>query len=669
MIRLHTTKSRLALTALALLLLSVLLLGPARAWAQVYTWARSYGGTAWEVAWTVQQTSDGGYVVGGYTWSSGQGDFWVLKLRGDGTVQWQKTYGGDNDEAADLIYQTSDGGYAVVGYTASFGAGAIDVWILKLREDGTIEWQKTYGGRDEDEAVAIQQTSDGGYVVAGETQSFGAGDWDVWILKLNENGTVQWQKTYGGKKLDTTSADPIQQTSDGGYIVCGRTASFGAGGYDVWVLKLDENGVIQWQKTFGGPSDDEAHSVRQTLDGGYAVAGFTWSFGAGDWDIWVLKLDGNGAIQWQKTFGGTENEVCWSIHHTSDGGCVVAGETESFGAGGSDFWVLKLRPDGTLEWQKTYGGQEDDYAVSIRQTSDGGYVVAGGTESFGAGSYDFWVLKLGGDGTIPGCALMATSSAIIEDTGVEGVDSTAKVSTSYATIKNTYVAPANSWASVSPQCYHESTPTLTSTPTPTSTPTTTPTCTDTPTATPTPTDTPTATSTPMITPTATLTPTPTSTPTATPTPSRTPTSTPTDTPTPLYGSRVFLPLILKDYPPCDPYEPNNSLPGWGPLVSGHNYQAKLCWGDDEDWYHFTITSLDNIVIHLDVPATVDYHMWLYHESDTINPVGSSASIGKGVDEHIVYAPTKMGTYYIRIRPRLAEDHDDVNPYTLVASFR
>ena len=132
---------------------------------------------------------------------------------------------------------------------------------------------------------------------------------------------------------------------------------------------------------------------------------------------------------------------------------------------------------------------------------------------------------------------------------------------------------------------------------------------------------------------------------------------------------MFLPLILKQPPLCDPYEPNDAPPGWGPLVSGQNYQAKLCWGDSEDYYHFTITSLDNIVINLDVPATVDYHMWLYHESDIVNPVGSSAEGGKGVDEHITYTPTMMGRYYIRIRPRHAEDHDNVNSYTLVVSFR
>ena len=218
------------------------------------------------------------------------------------------------------------------------------------------------------------------------------------------------------------------------------------------------------------------------------------------------------------------------------------------------------------------------------------------------------------------------------------------------------------------------TPTSTGSPTPTRTATHTPTPTKTPTRTPTRTATPTRTSSPTPTATGTTTthtpmPTTTSTPTltTTSTPTQMPTATRTATPTTPYG--VFLPLVLKHYPPCDPYEPNNAPPGWGPLVSGHNYQAKLCWGDSEDYYHFTITSLDNIDINLDVPATVDYHMWLYHEDGTAYPVGSSANIGKGVDEHIDYTPTMMGKYYIRIRPRLTEDHDDVNSYILVASFR
>jgi predicted secreted protein len=444
---------------------------------QAYAWARAFGGNSQDVAWTVQQTSDRGYAVGGYTWSFGAGgcDLWILKLNEDGAVQWQRTYGGGSPDAADLIIQTSDGGYLVAGYTASYGAGAIDMWLLKLSPGGSIQWQKAYGGHGEDEAVGIEQTRDGGYVMAGETASYGAGDWDVWILKLRSDGTVQWQKTYGGPELETTSADPIQQTSDGGYVVCGRTASFGAGGEDVWVLKLDANGAIQWQKTYGGPEDDEAHAMRQTLDGGYVVAGFTESFGAGEDDIWVLKLDASGAVQWQKTFGGEKGDITWSIYPTADGGSVVGGETYSFGVGDRDLWVLKLDANGALQWQKTYGGPGSDRAVSIRQTSDAGYVLAGATGSFGVGNSDLWVLKLDASGDIPGCPLVASSNATIVATQVVGVDSQARTEDTSCRIKNTSASARVSTASSSTQCYHVATPAATASPTPTASATRSPT--------------------------------------------------------------------------------------------------------------------------------------------------------------------------------------------------
>ena len=341
--RLHTTKSRLALTALVLLLLAVFLLGSARTWAQTYYWAASYGGWSWDEAWSIQQTSDGGYAVAGWTESFGVSgvEFWVLKLREDGTIQWQKTYGQWWDVAS-FIQQTSDGGYAVTGWTWSFGAGDSDFWVLKLDGDGNIQWQKTYGGRADDQAESIQQTSDGGYVVAGLTESFGAGDSDIWVLKLDGDGDIQWQKTFGGSDTEATSAEPIQQTSDGGYVVTGRTESFGAGDSDFWVVKLNGDGSIQWQKPYGGQADDQAKAIRQTSDGGYVVTGYTASFGAGNWDFWVLKLDAGGDILWQKTYGGTSSEYAHTIQQTEDTGYIVAGYSSSFGAGSGDIWVLKL---------------------------------------------------------------------------------------------------------------------------------------------------------------------------------------------------------------------------------------------------------------------------------------------------------------------------------------
>ncbi|MEF3167806.1 MAG: hypothetical protein K6360_00500 [Deltaproteobacteria bacterium] len=229
--------------------------------------------------------------------------------------------------------------------------------------------------------------------------------------------------------------------------MAGKTWSFGAGGYDFWVIKLDANGNVAWQKTYGGTNTDEAWSIQQTTDGGYIVAGGTGSFGAGG-DLWVIKLDASGNVAWQKTYGGPRYEYATSIQQTSDGGYIVAGLTYSFGTGDADFWVLKLDASGNVTWQKTYGGPRYEYATSIQQTSDGGYIVAGGTGSFGAGS-DFWVIKLDANGEIPGCGLMGTSNATVQDTNVtggvttiSGVDSSATVNTPNPTVTDTNVHPA-----------------------------------------------------------------------------------------------------------------------------------------------------------------------------------------------------------------------------------
>ncbi|MGR3310715.1 MAG: hypothetical protein ACUZ77_08055 [Candidatus Brocadiales bacterium] len=220
--------------------------------------------------------------------------------------------------------------------------------LFPIAQSSHAQWAATYGGSGDDVSFSSMQTTDGGYIVSGETNSFGAGDDDFWVLKLDSNGNVQWQKTYGGSNKDEPFS--IQQTSDGGYVVAGGTHSYGAGGEDSWVLKLDSSGNIQWQKTYGGGVDDDADSSRQTSDGGYILTGGTNSFGTGNEDIWVLKLDSSGNVQWQKTYGGNFLDYAdGSIQQTSDGGYVVAGETASFGTGGEDLWVLKLKPDGSID--------------------------------------------------------------------------------------------------------------------------------------------------------------------------------------------------------------------------------------------------------------------------------------------------------------------------------
>ncbi len=435
-----TTSTKVSILLLFSALLFTIIARPSYA-----QWTASYGGADYEQARSIQQTRDGGYIVAGYTYSFGAGksDIWVLKLDSGGNVQWQKTYGGSGHEQARSIQQTGDGGYIVAGYTVdSFGSVDDNIWVLKLNANGNIQWQKTYRGPGWEAANSIQQTTDRGYIVAGYTNSFNAEFNDCWVLKLDSGGNVQWQKIYGGSGYD--QANSIQQTTDGGYIVAGRTQSLGVGDDDFWVLKLDSGGNVQWQKTYGGSRWEEAYSIQETTDGGYVVAGYTNSFGAGSSDSWVLKLDSDGNVQWQKTYGGSGDEYARSIEQTTDGGYIVGGYTYSFGAGFNDFWVLKLDSGGNVQWQKTYGGSITDWANAIQQTTDGGYIMAGDTYSFGAESSDFWVLKLSPNGTMGlGCASVQNTHAGVLSTNSSAMNSSARVGVSTATSQSSQATVQN----------------------------------------------------------------------------------------------------------------------------------------------------------------------------------------------------------------------------------
>lgn len=326
---------------------------------------------------------------GGADW-----DFYIVKLNSSGTFQWNKTFGGTNTEYATSIIQTTDGGYAVAGYTMSYGAGQRDFYVLKLNNSGNFQWSKTIGGTNYDEASSIVQTTDGGYVIAGRTQSFGANG-DMYIVKLDANGNLQWNKTIGGTSYDFGCS--IIQTTGGGYAVCGYTISFGTtGGFNFYIAKLDAGGNLLWSCTIGGSTGAGLNSIIQTADGGYAVAGVIQSFGAGGYDMYIVKIDSVGMLQWRRTLGGTGDDGAFggsTIIQTTDGGYTVVGDTRSFGAGGSDIYIVKLNGSGTLQWSKTVGGTGYEDASSIIRTTDGGYVAAGRTNSFGAGNYDFYIVK------------------------------------------------------------------------------------------------------------------------------------------------------------------------------------------------------------------------------------------------------------------------------------
>jgi len=313
------------------------------------------------------------------------------------TPGWAKTYGGAGDaDVGSEVGQTLDGGYIVAGYTNSYGAGNRDAWLVKTDAAGETVWTRTYGGTGDDRFSSVQQTADGGYVATGFTMSFGAGGCDVWLVKTDARGDEEWDRTFGGTAYDCGSS--VQQTQDGGYVVFGSTMSRGAGDIDAWLIKTDVKGDTVWTRTFGGAYEDVGYSVCGTRDGGCILAGRTESFGAGGPDVWVVKVDASGDTVWTKTFGGSEYDRGNSVRQTSDGGYIVVGVTYSYGQGVGDLWLIRTDADGNEMWDKVLGGALSDWGRSVRQTADGGYIIVAGTESRGAGGCDAWLLKTDANG-------------------------------------------------------------------------------------------------------------------------------------------------------------------------------------------------------------------------------------------------------------------------------
>lgn len=334
-------------------------------------------------------------------------------------IEWQKSIGGSLDDHLNSIQQTTDGGYIIGGSSASpvsgnktaGSAGAEDYWIVKLDNTGAIEWQKTFGGSDHDYLRVVRQTAEGGYLLGGSSASGISGDkteasWggtDYWVLKLDNNGTIEWQNSMGGKYYDDLF--DVEQTSDSGYIVGGRSGSgangdkteLASGNTDFWVIKLTPAGSIEWQNTIGGNKSDGLSSLQQTTDGGYILGGVSKSDSSGDktedkqgsYDYWVVKLDSSGSVEWDNTAGGKDNDWLHAIQQTTDGGYILGGESSSKATGDKsekqigeyDYWVVKLNSAGSIEWENTIGGKDFDWLNAIQQTSDGGYILAGESAS------------------------------------------------------------------------------------------------------------------------------------------------------------------------------------------------------------------------------------------------------------------------------------------------
>ncbi|MGB3077363.1 MAG: T9SS type A sorting domain-containing protein [Chitinophagales bacterium] len=421
-------------------------------------WQNTIGGNYNDYLQTIQQTVDGGYIMGGFSYSDlsgdktealiGTDDFWVVKINSTGNIEWQNTIGGNSYDELYSVQQTSDDGYILGGrsYSGLSGdkteasAGGWDYWVVKLNSAGDIEWQNAIGGSGDDNLWSAEETADGGYILGGYSTSGISGDKteaslgaaDYWVVKLDNIGNIEWQNTIGGSNTDYLVA--IHQIADGGYILGGYSISTISGDkteatigvYDFWVLKLNATGSILWQNTIGGNSTEYLRSIQQTSDGGYILGGSSYSgvggdkteanFDGGEFkDYWVVKLNSNGNVQWQNAIGAIGDDAVGAIGQTSDGGYIIGGYSTSgisgdkseASLGNYDYWVLKLNAAGIVQWQNTIGGSSGDYLNSIQQTGDGGFILGGHSYSgisgdkteavTGGGAFnDYWIVKLYG---------------------------------------------------------------------------------------------------------------------------------------------------------------------------------------------------------------------------------------------------------------------------------
>lgn len=391
-------------------------------------WIKNFGGSGDDTAQAIVATSDGGYAVLGFSNSidgdltektTEVNDYWLLKMDADGTLEWNKTYGGSKDDRGQSLVQTKDGGYAVTGYAmsddgdGSNNEGFHDNWIVKLDATGTIEWEKSFGFSGHDHSYDIIQTEDNGFFFVGFLDITSAredgntekgsstptahGVGEFWGTKIDPSGDLQWRAYFGGTNNDRAHA--VVQADDGGFVLSGFTESDDydisdtRGSYDFWVVKVDRNGNLIWESSFGGTGIEISQDITKTDEGGYAVAGNTFSSDAdisknnGESDIWLVKTDSTGNLEWEKTYGGTQFDAAQAVSASKDGGFIVVGNSKSSdmdvesNAGENDIWVIKTDRNGTIVWQKTFGGLALDFGFDVLETPSGSIVLVGETTS------------------------------------------------------------------------------------------------------------------------------------------------------------------------------------------------------------------------------------------------------------------------------------------------
>jgi len=391
-------------------------------------WIKNFGGSGDDTAQAIVATSDGGYAVLGFSNSidgdltdktTEVNDYWLLKLDADGNLEWNKTYGGSKDDRGQSLVQTSDGGYAITGYAmsddgdGSNNEGFHDNWILKLDAAGAIEWEKSFGFSGHDHSYDILQTDDNGFFFVGflditsaradgntekgNTSLTAHGVGEFWGTKIDPKGDLQWRGYFGGTNNDRAHA--VVQADDGGFVLSGFTESDDydvsdtRGSYDFWVVKVDRNGNLLWERSFGGTGIEISQDIAKTDDGGYVVAGHTFSSNTdisknnGESDMWLVKTDSTGNLVWEKSYGGTGFEAAQAVSFSKDGGFIIVGNSRSSdmdvdaNAGENDMWAVKTDRNGDIVWQKTFGGSGLDFGFDVLETENGNIVLVGETAS------------------------------------------------------------------------------------------------------------------------------------------------------------------------------------------------------------------------------------------------------------------------------------------------
>lgn len=363
-------------------------------------WIKTFDTGGDDEAYSIKIDDDGFIFIGITNFDTfGRYDAWLIKTDSRGEMQWNQNYGGLYSDRAHALVTTVDGGYAFAGSTNSYGIGNADAWLVKVDSDGNVEWNQTYGGPLDDHCWSLVVADDGGYVLLCQTTSFGSGDSDsdVWVIKVDSLGELEWNQTYGGNNFESVSS--LIRTNDGGYAFSASTLSFGAGSTDFWLVKLDSYGNVEWNQSYGGPGVEFANSIVETNDGGYAIAGSTSALVDGNADVWLVKVDSLGNMEWNKTYGGPIADYCESIITSDSGDITLACVTQvsrredlpPFGDG--VFWLFTVDSLGNLGLNQTYGVSAHHSHTSLVAVDDG--FIFGGSSRDNAGYRDFWLAKIG----------------------------------------------------------------------------------------------------------------------------------------------------------------------------------------------------------------------------------------------------------------------------------